>query len=563
MRLKIYFSLAAVIILSACKKDFLDRFPLDELSDDTYWSSENNVRTFAWSFYPGFFSGYGSSYSSGRYFTGQSLNDDFAPTNPPQFTRVIPPSDDSWSFDNVRKTNLFLKRVQQVPMAEEAIRHWTGIARFFRGLEYHNLVKRYGDMPWYSRELTEQDVDLLYKPRDPRTLVMDSVLEDFKYAAANVRAADGADGLSVNKYVVLGFMSRVFLFEGTYLSYHNIDATRAKTYLEAAKWAANEVIASGKYQVAADYRGLFSSLTLAGNKEMLLFRQYEAGLLTHAANSYVNNEPQTGASKSAIESYLSEDGLPISVSPLYKNDKTIADVMTDRDPRLYETFVQELRLNGVAPNYSTTGYAVHKFLNDAIKTLPEGGGNLNYTDAPVIRYGEILLNYAEAAAELGTIEQVDLDKSINALRNRADVKMPPLQVVNGQPAIAGQVYDDPKRDPNVPALIWEIRRERRIELMMEGFRLDDLKRWKKLSYTDTQGNPDINRGAWIRKADYNNLRDIKIENDTEEGYIIPAWRAETQRLFTDEKVYLDPLPLDQIKLYKDQGKELLQNEGWK
>jgi len=563
MRIKICSLLLAVfVVLVGCKKDFLERLPQDQLTDDTYWNSENNIRTFAWGFYPAYFTGYGSGFTWGKYFSGQSLNDDFAPSAPAQFTQNVPASGGGWTFSWVRKANIFIDRVQRAPIPEEAIRHWIGIGRFFRALEYHDLVKRFGDVPWFGREVTDADEELLYKPRDPRTLVMDSVLKDFQYAAENVRASDGTEGLTVNKYVVLAYMSRIMLFEGTWQKYHHNNTTKANEYLEAAKWAANEVISSGKYIVADDYRGLFSSLSLAGNKEVLLYREYATGLLTHSLNSYVNKEPQTGASKNAIESYLAADGKPIGLSNLYQGDKTIADVMTDRDPRLYETFVQELRLNGVATNYSTSGYAVHKFLNESIKELPEGSSSLNPTDAPVIRYAEVLLNYAEAAAELGNLTQADLDKTINKLRDRADVQMPHLQVIGGQPAVNDEVYDDPARDPSVPSMIWEIRRERRVELMMEGFRLDDLKRWKKLEYTDTQGNPDINRGAWIVAADYPGLKDVKIENDEDEGYIIPAWKPETQRLFTDPKVYLEPLPLDQIKLYKDKGKELTQNPGW-
>ena len=98
--------------------------------------------------------------------------------------------------------------------------------------------------------------------------------------------------------------------------------------------------------------------------------------------------------------------------------------------------------------------------------------------------------------------------------------------------------------------------------MFEGFRLDDLKRWKKLEYTDTKANTDLNLGAWIRKADYSGLKDVVLENGADEGYIQPAWKAVSQRLFTDPKVYLEPLPLDQIKLYEDQGVTLEQNPGW-
>jgi hypothetical protein len=550
---KIFSILLAAVILMGCKKDFLDRFPLDSLTDDTYWTNENNVRTFAWGFYPAYFTGYGSGYTWGRYFSGQPLNDDFAPSSPSQFTQNVPATSGAWTFAWVRKANIFIDRIQRVPMSDEAKKHWTGIGRFFRGMEYYDLVRSFGDVPWYGKELNESSPEL-YKPRDPRSQVMDSVLADFKYAAENVRISDGTAGLTVNKYVVLAFMSRVFLFEGTFEKYHNINATKAAEFLEASKWAAEQVIASGKYSLNPDYRKNFNSMSLAGNKEVLLYKEYTEGLLTHSLNSYVNLEAQSGISKDAVESYLASDGLPISISPLYKGDKTIQDVFTARDGRLYKTVVPTLRLNGEVSNYSTSGYSILKFLNDEIAGLPIGSSNLNPTDAPVIRYGEVLINYAEAAAELGNITQADLDKSVNVLRDRPDVMMPHLTVAVG--------YDDPDRDPTVSPLLWEIRRERRVELMMEGFRLDDLKRWKKLEYTDTQENPDINLGAWIVKADHPKLKDIRLLNDAAEGYINPAWKPETQRLFTDPKVYLEPLPINQIKLYLDQGVTLTQNPGW-
>lgn len=563
MKIKIIsFLLAAVVFSTGCKKDFLERFPKDQLVDETYWTNETNVRTFAWGFYPAYFSGYGSGFTWGKFFSGQSLNDDFAPSSPTPFTRVVPTSGGGWTFSWVRKANIMIDRVENSTLPDEAKKHWTGVGRLFRALEYHDLVKTFGDVPYYDRELTDTDEDL-YKPRDSRILVMDKVLEDFKYAAENVRAADGTAGLTVNKYVVLALMSRVFLFEGTYLKYHNINPAKATEYLQAAQWAANEVITSGKYSIADNFRSVFNSLDLAGKKEVILYRMYETGLLTHSLHSYVNNEPQTGASKDAVETFLAKDGLPITISPLYKGDKTIANVMADRDPRLPETIFPELRPKGAMSNYSTSGYSVRKFFNEAIKDLPEGSSNVNRTDAPVIRYGEVLLNYAEATAELGTLTQADLDKSINRLRARPGIGLPALQVIGGQPAVGGVVYNDPERDPTVPSLIWEVRRERRVELMYEGFRLDDLKRWKKLAYTDTQANPDINRGAWIRKADFPSLHaDVRIENGAAEGYIIPAFNAASQRTFTDPKVYLEPIPLDQIKIYETAGVTLTQNPGW-
>ncbi|WP_345949666.1 RagB/SusD family nutrient uptake outer membrane protein [Mucilaginibacter sp. PAMB04274] len=565
-----YLLVGIILIVFGCKKtdDFLTQYPLDELTDDTYWTSEGNVKTFAYAFYPTFFPGYASGFDLtwGGYFSGESLNDDFAPTTPTVLTRNAPTSatGTAWTFTNIRRANILIDRIKRVPMSAEAKANWTGVGRFFRGLEYANKVKAYGDFPWINTVLAEDDNAGLYKPRDSRTLVMDSVLADFKYAAANVRVVDAAVGpqkLIVNRDVVLAFMSRVFLFEGTWQKYQNNNAAKANEYLEAAKFAANEVMTKGGYTLAADYRKLFNSLELSNNTEIILYRRYQTGLLTHSLNSYVNKEPQTGVSKNAVEAYLASDGLPISISPLYQGDKTINNVMANRDPRLRATITNDIRLPGKVGNYSTSGYSTLKFLNEDIKDLTNGNSSLNDTQAPVIRLGEVLINYAEACAELGTLTQTDLDNSVNKLRKRANINMPNLQVVGGLPAVNNVVYNDPKRDPSVPAMIWEIRRERRVELMMEGFRNSDLRRWKKYEYLDTQANPDINLGAWINKADYPGTT-VTIQNNATQGYIIPAPRAETQRIFNDPRVYLSPLPIDQIKLYKDQGVDLKQNPGW-
>ncbi|HLR24492.1 MAG TPA: RagB/SusD family nutrient uptake outer membrane protein [Fodinibius sp.] len=556
------------IAMGGCD-DFLTQPPKDTMTDETYWTNENNVRSFAWGFYTGYFQGYGSGFAWGDYFSGQSLNDDFAPTTPPDFIQNVPTSGGGWTFSWVRKANVFIDRVKEVPMEQEAIEHWTGIGRFFRALEYNDLVKRFGDVPWYGELLEEGEEEKLYKKRDPRTTVLDSVLADFQYAVENVREDDGADKLTVNKYVVLSFMSRIFLYHGTYLKYHEIDQDKAREYLQVAKEAAAQVMRSGRYSIANDYRGLFNSMDLSGNPGIILYRKYEEGVLTHSLNSYSNKEPQTGPSKDAIEAYLADDGLPITISPKYQGDKSIEDVMANRDPRITETFVQELRLNGQASNYSTSGYAQHKFLNEDIADLPIGVSNDNPTDGPVIRYGEVLMNYAEAAAELATLggptlTQEDLNKSINVLRNRPGIDMPALQVMGNQPAVNGQTYDDPERDPSVSPIIWEIRRERRVELMMEGFRLDDLKRWKKLEYVDTIENKDINRGAWVDLSGYPEsvAKNIHVENEAEEGYIVPAYKDASQRTFDDPRVYLRPIPLDQITLYKENGVDLEQNPGW-
>lgn len=556
--------LASLSLTSCNDDDFLTRPPLDEMSDQTYWTTEENVRTFAWKFYPEYFYGYGSSYSWGDYFSGQSLNDDFAPSTPPDFVENVPTSGGGWSFSWVRHANLMIDRVQNMEdLDQEAKDHWVGVGRFFRALEYNDLVKRFGDIQWYDEVLEEEDEEQLYKKRDDRTMVVDNMLADFEFAVENVRLNDGTAGLTVNKDVVLAFMSRVFLWHGTYLRYHDIDQQKAETYLQAARDAANQLIESGRYSLADDYRGLFNSMDLSGNPEIIMYRKYEEGVLTHSLNTYSNKEAQTGASKDAIDSYRMNNGLPIQQNGSgYQGDDGIDNVMADRDPRMTETFVQELRINGYVSNYSTSGYSQHKFLNEDIADQNIGNSNQNPTDAPIIRYGEVLMNYAEASYELNdNISQADLDKSINVLRDRPGVDMPDLEVAGDQAMVNGQNINDPERDQDVSPILWEIRRERRVELMMEGFRLDDLKRWEKLEKTDTIENEDINKGAWISLDEYPEA-DVELDRAGNEGYIEPSYEQQTQRRFPGDHVYLYPIPLDQIQLYEDHGVTLEQNPGW-
>lgn len=551
----------ALTLLSSSCQDYLTKLPEDKLTDDpAFWANESNVENYSYGFYSTYFTGYGMKDTWGKFFTGETLNDDFAPVTPKSFTKTEPATSSVWSFRNVRKANQFIGNVSRSAMPEHARKHWIGIARFFRAMEYCNLMETYGDVPWFDRVLSETD-DQLYRQRDPRAFVVSKVLEDFEYAAANVK--DSNDQLKVNKSVVLAFMTRRMLYEASILKYHNLDPQLATSVFEKVREAALLIMNSGKYAISDNYRDLFSSLSLAGNKEVILYREYATGLVTHNLVTHNNIEAQTGASKDLLDSYLKSDGTP--VSPVA--DRDYETYMSNRDGRLSQTFAPALRVRGEYSNYSTTGYACHKFLNEDIKDKQEGKSNLNPTDAPVMRYAEVLLNYAEACAETGNITQDDLDKSVNLLRARKTTNLPPLQVIGSSAAVNGVVYDDPRRDPSVSPVLWEIRRERRVELAMEGFRNADLKRWAKYEYLNTDGS-DINRGAWIRKSDFPEMTEVYIENDAGEGYIIPAPKKETQRYFDKSdlmsvRVYLEPLPLDQITLYEANGSVLKQNPGWR
>src|SRR5690606_12284591 len=135
---------------------------------------------------------------------------------------------------------------------------------------------------------------------------------------------------------------------------------KSKEYLEASKWAAEQLINSGDFSISNNYRDLFTSESLKGNSEIILFKEYAQGILQHSLMSYNNLEPQAGISKNAIDSYLMSDGLPIGLSSNYTRDKTVAEALAGRDGRMAQTVVPELRMMNTMSNYAMSGYSSHK-----------------------------------------------------------------------------------------------------------------------------------------------------------------------------------------------------------
>lgn len=592
MKSNIYIFIILWALLGAsCSDDFLDKTTLDRIEDTPeFWDSEQNVRNYAVGMYDIYFSGYNTGWSRSDFWTGNNVGewtDDLAQESANFFTKNAPSNSSLWDFGNVRRINLMIGRLENSKMSDESRNHWLGIGRFFRAMEYAQLVSRFGDVPWYDKVLDDSEKDLLFKPRDSRVFVMDKVLEDLNFANENIRESDGnVAKLSINKFVALAFTSRIMLFEGTWQKYREEDTESAKKYLQVAQSSAKELIASDKYQLANSYKSLTNSLDLGGNPEIIIYRKYLLGVLGHSIMSYQIEQAQiTAPSKSLIDSYLSSNGLPINQAENtdFMGDKWFFDEIENRDPRLYDNIdTVSLRLKGVEGLWAIGGYAGDRFVNESVRFSAEGLSSTNATDAPVMKLNEVMLNYLEASAELSalgsyTLTQGDLDITINALRNRASVDMPTVTLNGDYLAVNGVNINDPARDTDVSPLLWEIRRERRVELVYEGFRFHDLRRWSKLDYSDMTLNPKVNLGAWIDKprfvtwynSNVNPEEDITIESlssislDREglEGYILPIKSSSNMRTYS-EKDYLYPIPTGQIKLYEDRGKSLTQNPGW-
>lgn len=601
--------LTVVTLAFAGCKDFLDRPSLTTMNDDNYWTSENNIRLFANGFYSNYFVGYNSTWGVDYApLRGYYFSDDFTSSGKQSgFETQAPASRAStsetaawlttyagptWNFAWVRKSNLFLERIDAMKdkyISESVYRHWSAVARFFRGYEYSRLVSVFGDVPYYDRLITEVELDELYKDRDSRTVVMDKVYDDFVYVLENMRTSDGDDQY-LNKYTAAGFISRFMLFEGTWQKYHLNNTEKAKKYLELAVTAANVVMSSGRYSFTSDFRSLFGSQDLKGNAEVIMYRHYDAALsVTHHVASYSNlTESQSPAPNLALaKAFICNDAKPYKLSSVANADKLdIKNLVATRDPRFEATFWDAPKKES-----STLLYAC-KFI-DRVGVTYYGttypamyGSSTNTNDAPVMRLAEVVLNWIEAKAELATmggtaITQSDIDVSINAIRNRPlDATATAKGIKKTASLMVTNIPNDPDRDSDVPALIWEIRRERRMEFVYEHTRLMDIKRWKKINYMSGTTNPDILLGIWVnfqeeypewltsakenklkvRKADgtivtYNGSNAANMV-----GYYIPE-NISDRDAFTD-KVYLAPLGNTQISEYMDKGYTLTQNPGW-
>lgn len=594
--------------LGSCE-DFLDRQQLDKMNDNTYWTTENNLRLFGNGFYPNYFVGYNSSFTVDYApVRGYNFSDDFTTTGKQiNFEPQAPAarastseaaawlstySGPTWNFAWVRKSNLFLERIEEMRgefIEEEPYQHWSAVARFFRGYEYSRLVSVFGSVPYYDHELSDVEFDEMYKDRDDRTFVMDKVYDDFVYVLDNMRLSDG-NAQYLNRYIAAGFISRFMLFEGTWQKYHLGNTEKAKQYLELAVRAADLVMASGKWSFTSNFRDLFGSDNLSANREVLMYRQYDATqTVTHSIASYSNiTESQSPASNlDLIKSFIARDGQPYQTSAVPNaNQFNIANLIVTRDPRFEATFWD------VPRSQSATLLYADKFIDRTGPTFAGGtyppayGSNTNTNDAPVMRLAEVVLNWIEAKAELASmggvaVTQADIDKSINAIRNRPlDAAAIAKGVVKTAPLSIAAVPNDPDRDASVSPLLWEIRRERRMEFVFEHTRLLDLKRWKKLEYMDATVNPDILRGPWVNfqtefpaflvaakrnilkveKADGTIVTYNGTNNSEMVGFYVPE-NVLNRDPFSD-RVYLAPIGNNEISQYGEKGYTLTQTPGW-
>ncbi|UFH34454.1 RagB/SusD family nutrient uptake outer membrane protein [Flavobacterium acetivorans] len=554
--------------LSFSCSDFLDTPPKDIFTDANFWTSENNVKTYSWLNYDTFFAyGNNSGTTADFYFqTSSNFDDNLCWRDFTTFNTTANATNASWNeyYTLIRRCNLMLERVPKVPMDETKKNHYLGVAKFFRAFTHFRLAQQFGDVPYTDMYLTQNDPNV-YKPALARGEVIDNVIKDLEEAIALLLPVDDQN-VTVNKYTAYALLSRVCLYEGTNRKYNL--AQSGNEYLQKAKTASLAVMSNSAYKLNADWKSLYNSVELLGNTETILAKRYIRGVLSNSIQAYTNTSTvQSGLSKFAAESYVTTNGLPIKQvggNSQYLGDDNISNVFANRDPRFAKAFsnvdyaYSDKPLNGLT---SITGYVFQLYNNPSTSGTEVTTIGQNHIDTPIFTLSEVYLNYAEACAELGTATNADLDLSINKVRTRAGIANLTTDGTNA--SANGVQINDPQRTSAleqisgvVSPLIWEIRRERRMEFMSwTTLRKADILRWKKGDYLDGTKNPDALLGARIPALIGTNSK-TKVDAN---GYVIPYT---VTRTFISPKHYLTAIPTNDINLYLAEGVELKQNPGW-
>ncbi|MEJ7739628.1 MAG: RagB/SusD family nutrient uptake outer membrane protein [Chitinophagaceae bacterium] len=579
------------LVFTACTK--LDQLPQSTASRDAVFGTENGLKLYTNSFY-------GMGFLPKNSPSQDAMSDYLAVRAVPDFIRegaYGANNSSGWTWTDLRNINYFIQNCND-PAVPAAVRNnYLGIARYFRAYFYMERVERFGNVPWIGKPLNLDD-PALTAGRDTRELVMDSVLADLDFACANILTANDPSRTTITKWVAFAFKSRVCLFEGTYRKYHtelNLMGSANKWLQESAS-AADQIIKNGGFSIntaggpGVSYRQVFTSNTPLANEVLqAAVADVNLGVLQDANWWWTSGTYGQKASftRTFINTYLNLDGTPFTNNPAYTT-MLFKDEVKNRDLRLKQTIRSQdyKRIsNGQqvpAPpvfSYTFTGYQPIKTTLDDVSF---DAGALNTNAVVLFRYAEVLLNYAEAKAELGTLTNSDWSLTVGALRARAGI----TGGLTTKPSTADP-YLMTNYFPNITdPTILEIRRERGIELCLEGLRFPDILRWKRGELMEKEWNGfyvpalntpmDLNEDGILDVAFYQGTRpspavsgvtyvDVSarignavnsqlLKNGTS-GELI--WMNEIPRKWNDRN-YLYPIPLNDLQ----RNPNLKQNPGW-
>lgn len=554
MKLKYIFLFSATLLMGTACSDFLDKEPISDNVDGNFFTAENQLEPYCNNMY-GLFPDHGTGTGTFGYFTTDNNSDDMTTVNAvdnflPQ--RIQVGSSGSYgSFSTIRNCNLFLQRTQEnidkgTLSYDDNIKHYIGEMYFFRAYVYFSLLKTYGDFPIVTEVLTDGDyaANVEANKRKPRNEVARFILEDLDKAIERLYPkSSGFTAHRLNRECALLFKSRVALYEATWEKYHagtarvpggpgwpgdaasfNTDMTAEINFfleqaIESAKLVGDASV------LMADYAGLYNKTDLSGQRdEVLLWRMYseEAKVqnqvvgATHGYGSIDTDEGTfifvhgdgTGFTRSLVDSYLMADGLPIYASENYQGDKSLVDVMTNRDLRLVTSVGKPgdkiMTFNGKDIMYQYPGLtaAAGGIRVTSTGYIPRKGwvdNDVIYNNAyplalPIFRAAEAYLNYIEAYyLRYNTLDDLTLDKYWKALRARAGVDTDYKKTIAATDLTKEIDLARYSGTNLIDATLYNIRRERRSEFIADGMRKDDLYRWRAL---------DMMQNYWVEGMNY-------------------------------------------------------------
>ena len=577
--------------MASCE-DLLTRDSYDRIGSDECWKSETDLELYANGFIQKMIPG------DGTITRGDIYADYCAVDIPTDLLRpdgnVSPDNQTGWAesnWTNLRRVNYMLDNMHKCKgrVSDEIYNHYEGVARFWRAWFYYDKVQTFGAVPWYDFTIAASDKEALTKPRDSREYVMERVLEDLNFACEHCyTSSDWINCARINRYIALAYKARVCLFEGTYRKYHSVDPSTGKAwedkqasekFLRECAEACEELMAAGVYSIVnnpanvkTQYRELFTQEAV-NTTEVIWARQMSVGMTTfhdltwrYTSGSYGQ---RWSLDQDFVKTYLNLDGS--------RHTATSEEFTTDvenRDYRLSQSIITPgytKLVGGVStatpPDFTVTltGYQVIKF---NIDDKAYESASVSYNSLPIMRYAEVLLNYAEAKAELGEFSDDIWNKTIKPLRERAGVdgKRP----TSADPYLQ-QYYGLSDSD------LLEIRRERAIELLLEGFRYNDLMRWHAGELLNKQWYgiyiPAMDTSYDLNGDGINDVCVISGEAGNEPGvtYIVlddskySLENGTTGRLLYtvgrnfEEKRYLRPIPKTALNINPDLG----QNYYWR
>ncbi len=579
----------AVFAFVSCD-DMLDVFPKDRMSPETFFKNDKELQAFSMNFY-GMFPGNALFMEDADTYIQMGLTDEL------KGTRQIEPSGNGWSWGALRNVNTLLDYLPNCSDPAARVKY-EALGRFFRAYFYFEKVKRFGDVPWYDKPVGSADTEALNRPRDSREFIMGKMIEDIDFAIANLPSTKSA--YEVTKWTAMALKSRFLLFEGTFRKYHTefdygTGAHDAKWYLDLCAETSAEFIATSGYGIHTAggankaYYALFTTQDATDNMdEVILARDYNnAYKVVHSANNTMQSATmgRHGMTRKLVASYLCADGSRFTDQPGWETMDFVTETQ-NRDPRLAQTirtpgYTRIGEKTPCAPNFlfCLTGYHPIKYVMESAKDIYNGSD----VDLIIFRAAEVLLNYAEAKAEAGTLTQADLDMSVGKLRDR--VGMPHLDMAsanaNPDPYLTDPAWGGYQNVTGAnKGVILEIRRERAVELAQEGFRYYDIMRWKEGKIFEKQyygmyfpgpgeydlnsdGVPDIllyegsERPSSTIPAIYKIGSEDFILSSGTSGNVNPYKGLSCK--WNDDRDYLYPIPTDERNLTHG---VLTQNPGW-